>query len=271
MKLPYKERAYDPSTELQTNLRAAVKQFIADFDGSSEIEHGPTKGEAREIPVQDFFRKRLPTTFRVDKGSVVDLCGNTSPAADVLISDQVRGFPLRDGASVTLAAEALLATVEVKSCLNSGEIESIFGKAEKFKALQPFRKPLAQRRTGGKEAGDGDRIFYCVFAYDSDLTNEDWASREYTRLTRISEKLNIPLSVIDRVYVLSRGLLISDERSGLEETEMPGSGLLQYYMHILNFLMRENGRRDDVPYLDYAGRMTKGWQKFGAAKDTQNT
>jgi hypothetical protein len=161
---------------------------------------------------------------------------------------------------VTLAAEALLATVEVKSCLSSGEIESIFGKAQKFRDLQPFRRPLARRRTGGKEAGDGERIYYCVFAYDSDLTRADWARKEYTRFARISEKLNIPLGAIDQVYVLSRGLFIPDAGRIFDETEMPGSGLLQYYMHILNFLMRENGRRDDVPYLDYAGRMTKGWQ-----------
>jgi hypothetical protein len=270
MKLSHKDRAYDPSPDLQTNLRAAVKQFLADFDGSSEIEHGPTKGEAREIPVQEFFRKRLPRSYRIDKGSVVDLCGATSPSADVLISDQVRGFPLRDGASVTLAAEALLATVEVKSRLNSGEVKSIFEKAESFKALRPFRKPLAERRTGGRAAGDGDRIFYCVFAYDTDLTNDDWASKEYTRFARISKELVIPISTIDRVYVLGRGLLIPNEGRGLDESEMPGSGLLQFYMHMLNFLRRENGRRDDVPFLDYAGRMTKGWQTFRRTTEFKN-
>jgi hypothetical protein len=269
MKLKHKDRAYNPSPDLQTNLRAAIKQFVADFDGSSEIKHAPTKGEAREIPVQEFFRKRLPGTFRVDKGSVVDLCGNISPAADVLISDQVRGFPLRDGASVTLAAEALLVTVEVKSCLNSGEIQSIFEKAEKFKALRPFRKPLAERRTGGKTAGDGDRILYCVFAYDTDLTNVDWARKEYTRFTNASEKLSISKSAIDRVYVLNRGLVIPGEGMGLDESEIPGSGLLQFFMHVLNFLMRENGRRGDVPYLDYAGRMSRGWQRFSGAMETK--
>lgn len=262
MKLRHKDRAYSPSPDLQTDLRAAMKHFSADFDGTSNIAHAPTKGEEREIPVQEFFRKRLPATFRVDKGSAVDLCGNTSPAVDVLISDGARNFPLREGASVTLAAEAILVVVSVKSLLDIHQIEEVLKSAAKFRTLRPFRKPLAERRKGGKKADDGDRYFCGVFAYESDLVNKDWARKEDERFLKTSVKLNIPLSVVDRVYVLNRGLLIPDEGKGFEENQLPGSGLLQFYMHTLNFLMRENGRRETVPYLDYAGRMATGWKAF---------
>jgi hypothetical protein len=47
-----------------------------------------------------------------------------------------------------------------------------------------------------------------------------------------------------------------------KESEDNAECLLHFYMHILNFVQRENNRRQTVPYLDYAGKLSKGWKKI---------
>jgi hypothetical protein len=37
---------------------------------------------------------------------------------------------------------------------------------------------------------------------------------------------------------------------------------MYFYMHLLNYVQRENSRRLRVPYLDYAGNMSNGWTKL---------
>lgn len=262
MKIGRKCRAPRPSPVLQGNLEAASAQFTADFLKSAPFQHAATKGEVRECPVRAFFREHLPSAFRVDKGEVIDLLGQCSPQVDVLISDKLRNFPLTDGTSVILPAEALLVVVEVKSVLTYSEIKTIFAAADKFKSLRPFRDPVVPRRTRGKIANDGARFFYCVFAYDSDLTMQDWGRKEFERFKTASSELDRSLSLVDRVYVDKRGLIDPGGQKGFEETNTNKTGLLQFYMHILGFLLRENARRQPVPYLEYSGRMVGGWRSY---------
>jgi hypothetical protein len=167
---------------------------------------------------------------------------------------------LVEGSSVILPVEALLVAVEVKSCLDRGEIKTILQAALRFKELKPFKQPIVARRRRGREARDGSRIFYSVFAFGTNLTEDDWGKKEHTRFSEVSKELGIPLHVVDRVYVAHRGLLDVGGEKGFEENGKSGSGLLQFYMHMLNFLIRENGRRESVPNLEYAGRMAGDWK-----------
>ena len=58
---------------------------------------------------------------------------------------------------------------------------------------------------------------------------------------------------------------MSDGRAFRDALFLQGTALMQFYMHILNFLARENDRRESVPYLEYAGRMTEGWKSLRPA------
>lgn len=262
MKLSHKERSFKVSPPLGKSIQSATLQFAADFLKSDSFKHGATKGAEREGPIQEFLRHRLPSAFRVDKGEVVDLLGNTSPQADALVSDGLRNFPLVDGDSVILPAEALLVVVEVKSLLNRGEVENILKAAQRFKDLKPFKQPIVPMRRRGIKAAGGPRIFYTVFAYKTDLAEPEWAKREHDRFREVAAAFALPLQSVDRVYVANRGLLDVGGERGFEESGTVGSGLLQFYMHMLGFLLRENGRRDPAPYLEYAGRMAGGWKSF---------
>ena len=137
---------------------------------TSSIHHRGNKGSSREEALRAFFRERLPSNYAVGEGEVVDLNGQTSPQLDIMFYDQSVNFALVTGTTQILPAEALLSSIEVKSTLNSAEIEKSASAARKLRALQPYGRAL-----GGKDIGDGEskprvaRYLHCIFAYDTDL------------------------------------------------------------------------------------------------------
>jgi hypothetical protein len=247
---------------MQNGVVAALKRFSADFLESASFKHALSKGEEREVPVQTFFRSHLPEMFRVDKGEVVDILGQKSPQLDVLITDRMRNVPLRDGSIVIVPAEALLVSVEVKSRLTKDEIRSSLLAARQLRRLKPFKQPLSGPRQGGEAADDRSRYFHTIFAYETDLAAAGWLEAEFARIQSVSSDAQVSPQMIDRIYVANRGLINLSESTGIEEKAEEGIALLQYYMHALNFLIRENARRDQVPYLEYAGKMSGGWRSL---------
>lgn len=261
-KLGHRYRRSKPSDVLQRGFEGAIREFSAAFLKSAPFKHALSKGEEREVPIQNLFRANLPEAFGVDKGEAADLFGRHSPQLDVMIFDRMRNSPLYRGPIVILPAEALLVSVEVKSLLTSVEIKSILKAAVNLRRLRPFKESLSPVRHAGVPAEGRPRFFHCVFAYESDLSGDKWLESEMRRFLRAACELGIAPSVIDRVYVANRGLMNLEATTGVEEEADQGTALLQFYMHILNFLLRENRRRDSVPYMDYAGTMAGGWKSF---------
>jgi len=251
-----------PVAVLESGFKAAVHEFIAEFFKSADFQHALSKGEGREIPIQHFFRDHLPEAFGVEKGEAVDIRGRRGPQLDVMIFNKARNFAFYNGSLKILPAEALLVSIEVKSTLTKSELESSLAAAKRLNELRPFGQHLSSRRTDGKPADDKARFFHCIFAYDSDLGSEGWLEKEYLRLVSVA---GAEQTFIDRIYVLNRGLINTIGQTGVTEQPSQGTALMQFYMHILNFLARENDRRESVPYLEYAGRMTEGWKSLRPA------
>ena len=237
---------------------SALREFSNAFFETTDVSHTTVKGTLREIPLAVYLNKRLPSIYKVASGVVVDLLNNESPQLDVLIYDQTKNFPFQAGGTVViLPAEALLASVEVKSQLNSTEVAKCVTAAHKLRELRPFNKPL-----GGQDIGDPlrsktqARFFHCVFAMSSDLSAENWASAEYARFARSDAKQS---HNVDLVYVLHRGLINIRERKVLPENKDTGQAFLNFYFSMLNFIDRENGRRGPTPYASYAAKMGGRW------------
>ena len=261
-RLPFKIRSRHPTSIFKNTFQAAAQEIASSFLKSHSFQHAATKGSEREIPVQEFFRENLPGKYQVVKGEVVDLFEKHSPQLDVMIFDGQRNFAFYSQENCILPAEALLVSIEVKSLLSKTELELAFKSASKIKELKPFRMDIASPRERGEAADRKCRYFHCLFAYNTDIAEDNWLSNEYARFVAISEGMGIHVSVLDRLYVANRGLI--NPSAGLGITEEPNSGvaLMNFYMHSLNFLIRENKRRESAPYVDYAGRLTEGWTKL---------
>ncbi|MFZ0770506.1 MAG: DUF6602 domain-containing protein [Candidatus Sulfotelmatobacter sp.] len=264
-KLTFKDRRKTPVRAFVSSFEAAIHEFTAEFLKSSAFQHALSKGEERERPVQDFLLKHLPGAFDICKGEAVDIDGRQSPQLDLMVFNKFRNFAFYSGQASILPAEALLVSIEVKSTLSSSELSSILRAAERLHRLKPFRKPLSPRRTKGESADDHARFFHCVFAYSSDLSEDKWLEKEHQRLSAAALESKIPLELVSRVYVANRGLINTSNHTGVAEQRDDGTALMQFYMHILNFLSRENDRRKPVPYIEYAGRMGRGWKSLKQA------
>lgn len=184
-----------------------------------------------------------------------------------MIFDGQRNFAFYAEENCILPAEALLASIEVKSLLNKRELELALKSASKLRELRPFRMELASPREKGEAADKECRYFHCIFAYNTDITEGNWLSKEYTRFVTVSESLGVPNFTLDRLYVANRGLIHPYTERGITEEPDAGGALMNFYMHILNFLIRENKRRKSAPYVDYAGRLTEGWTKVEKSKN----
>jgi hypothetical protein len=243
---------------LNRRFAVAVEEFGLALKRTSDITRRGDKGEAREDPLREFFRRRLPTGFAVAKGEVVDLNGGVSPQLDLMFYDRSANFALNAEDTQILPAEALLASIEVKSKLNKAEIDKSVKAARLLRCLEPYGRPL-----GGADIGNAPqkiniaRYYHCVFAYDTDLSDNDWMSKEFERILSLGGQDHL----IDAVYVLNRGLLNIPGRRGLSE-DAQGGAITNFYFSILNFMQRENNRRRETPYYRYVTHATK-WSKLG--------
>jgi hypothetical protein len=243
---------------LNDNFRISVENFGLELKRTGLINHRGNKGSAREDSLRQFFSEKLPKKFSVAGGEVVDLLGNTSPQLDLMFYDQNINFALNSDSSMVLPAEALIASIEVKSQINAGEIKKIVRSAKKLRQLKPFGCDL-----GGTDVGNNARhkklvrYYHCVFAYGTDLTDEDWFGSEPRRFLKEIRDDHL----VDAVYVLNKGIFLPPHKIVRLEDERGGaiSGL---YFAILNFLQRESARREPAPYERYIKPTQGAWKRI---------
>lgn len=251
-------RPLPKSPFLNERFKNSVTQFGIQLKNSASISHMGNRGTAREQSLRDFFSKNLPNKFSVTQGEAVDLLGKSSQQFDIVIYDNTNNFPFYDDGISVLPAEAILATVEVKSSLNSGEVGKCVSSARKLRRLRPFDRDLAGRNVGNSELNKLKlcRYFHCVFAYDTDLTSENWGEKELKRLVGAAGDEHL----IDMVYVLSRGIINIPAKLYRVEDEC-GGAISSFYFSVLNFVTRESNRRDPAPYDRYVTHDRSAWVK----------
>ncbi len=262
MQQSLKKRSFEPQTILKSKFESAVYDIVGKFVKTKMINHSLTKGEEREDPLIEFLTENLPKIYSVVKGEVVDIKNISSPQIDIMIYDNSRNIPFYSEGSYILPAEALLASIEVKSKLTQEEMRKILKNTALLKSLKPFGKPVdTSKRHRTVEEKVNCRYFHSVFAYDTDISESNWMKKEFERIERVANEEEIDFTSIDRIFVLNKGLINPSDLVG-KESEDDAETFLYFYMNLLNFLQRENSRRDTVPYLDYAGKMTNGWESL---------
>ncbi|WP_152632997.1 DUF6602 domain-containing protein [Aliarcobacter butzleri] len=255
----YKQRSKNVNDAIKQRIIGAVKNFEGKYTESQVFKHSLSKGEYREQPIQEFFRELLPNKFAVLSGEIIDYKGNVSPQSDLIIYRNIDGIPVFKTEPTILLAESVMSIIEVKSKINLDEYEDCLKKAEKLYKLKPFGKSIQQYERGRNPTNKEVRIFISVFAYSSDskMSMKD----EYARFIKRAEELSINPCVIDRIYILNKGIINPTENKYSNETD-DNRAFFYFYSNLLQFLMRESKRRDEVPYLNYFGRMTDGWEQF---------
>lgn len=104
---------------------------------SGLFEHGTMIGQAREFLVSRVLRSVLPSSVHIGTGRVIDHSGGVSKQIDVIIYDP--RFPMMKLDSGGLYfVEGVLATIEVKSTINTAVLEGSLDNCKSVLELDPY-------------------------------------------------------------------------------------------------------------------------------------
>lgn len=170
-----------------------------------------------------------------------------------------------------LPVESLLAVIEVKSLLSEEELKKSYLASKQISSLRPFKKlfTLAHSEEDdnpatpatGQDAPKPLRCLRTIFAYATNLTENDWLTREWERVQQVTGENGCDPALIDRILVLNRGMLNPPAKQGGEDTDFL-SVFHQWFIGLANFLERENSRRPPVDWQTYTKKRIPGWKKL---------
>lgn len=132
---------------INSKIYELAQIMMAGFNYSAQLEHNPTKGEAREDLLIDYLERLLPFKYAVTRGIIISANSRFSDSSfqskqqDIIIYDRLncpRLFkPIRDrGEEQTcVPIESVLCTIEVKSSITSEEIRDAYEKYASVNAL----------------------------------------------------------------------------------------------------------------------------------------
>lgn len=250
-----------PNQALGSVLEEAETNLLASFRKSQKTKHRGLAGNARAKSIADFLAARLPNVYGVATGAeVVDYADRRSGEIDIVIYDKQRNALVSTN-PLWVAAETLLAYVEVKTNLTKSELEKSYEGAKKIDALRPFKREftLAGQPTSTGADDDQLRCFRTVFAFGTNLGTKGWLDKEWVRVKNAATKARVPAASIDRILVLDRGMLNPPSQAGVDQFVV-SSVFQQWVINLVNFLARENSRREPWDWQSYAKKTTPGWR-----------
>lgn len=184
-------------------------EMLLQWEKSKHVKHPRDVGVIRENILGKFFQDNalLPKKYSLSQTSV-RVCsteGFISREIDILfyMSDENIRLMGRDGGYEVYPVEAAAGAIEVKSRLNTGELEDAFKNIASIRRL--------------RKAGSSHQPFGIIFAYDSDLT---W--------TELVENIRLQSAAYQRdelpnaIFVLTKGHFAfgDDEKSSIDTTAL---------------------------------------------------
>jgi len=260
-----------PNASVSSMLEEAEQNLLAAFERSAKTRHKGLKGDGRAKTIAEFLQKRLPSGYGVlCKGEVVDYLDQKSGEMDIVIFDKVRNAMLSDD-PLWIPAESLLAYIEVKSTLSEDELRKAYLAAQGVSGLRPFKRNFTivandkdiveegELALGKSKVAGPLRCFRTLFAYTTNLKQEGWLTQEWKRVLKVTGEIQCSPAQIDRILVLDRGLINPPAKNGADEFIVT-SAFSQWFINLVNFLSRENGRRPPVDWQTYSKAPLPGWR-----------
>jgi len=156
------------SSDIKLQFRRIANSLEAAAAVAGGTGHAVTTGRLRELIIHQFLQPHLPRNIEVRSGVIIDASGNRSKQQDCVLVDT--RLPLIDVGSKTdalLLAESVVATIEIKSHLDTDEVNSTIESISQTNKL--VRNGTQVYRKGGVEIKlpKPNPILSYVFAYDS--------------------------------------------------------------------------------------------------------
>lgn len=157
--------------------------------------HSGENGRNKEDLIVNFLRNYLPKRYSIGTGFIFDTLNNNSNQNDIIVYDSFWSTPLfPENVSQFYPIESIYGVIEVKSTLDSKELEETIMKAQKVKKMRAKGISRDSLNSGLKNP------FYSIVAYDS-------IGLETIKNKLIEFNENIPMSErIDLILVLGKGI-----------------------------------------------------------------
>jgi len=202
---------------LKQLIDSVAKKLEIDFsEATKQIGHRGAKGTVREtLIVEEFLCKYLPKKIEIMGGEIVSTDGQRSNQTDIVFFDHLNCPVFYDKKDYKIIPiEMVYGVMEVKSKLDSTELEDAFMKINKIKKMPKLAfEPQAGTVVNTSTIYDKEWNYFpttgFVFAYDSIAlpTLRD-------KLTEI-QKSEPNFAKIDIVCILNKGLIINVENTGM--------------------------------------------------------
>jgi hypothetical protein len=227
------------------------KKMQTDFDEiRNAMEHPGEKGSSFEEIVRRFLKMYSPKSLDISTGFIIDSNDNVSKQMDVIISDATKTPIFFQNTSVrVLPVECVYAVIEVKSMLNSDELQKVF---DNMKSARRLEKKAYSRIPPYDDFSVKlyDKswpiwpINYFLFAIDSiDLNNIASAMQK----KYVEENLPVH-SRIDCTCVLNKGVICNRYPDG----QITARALLLFYA-----LMSSNLFQAQMPFFQIYNYLSK--------------
>jgi hypothetical protein len=245
-------------------LDTAAKQLHVASEEATAFQHTGIRGDERAAALAKFLREHLPANIGVAKGEAIDFRGRRTGQLDIIVYDADMAAPITSRSeNVLVPAESLLAVIEVKTTLTQNDLSTSYDAAKKVRGLHPFKQRFVASRGDGKPAEEGSyRCMYLIFSYGTNLSESSWLQKEFARLEAASTAKGLALDLIDVVYVLTRGMIRPPRQTGKKHDADEVNTFLEFYLHVVNFLRREQPRRPTMDWQAYTTRTSEGWTKL---------
>jgi len=245
-------------------LDEAARKLALSSQETTAFQHSGIRGDERAASLAEFLRQHLPGDFDVRKGEAIDFKDARTGQLDLVVYDRSGSSPILIGSeNILLPCESLYVVIEVKTTLTQDELNRAYRSALKVRSLRPFKKQFVGPRRDGAPADDHNyRCLYVILAYKTNLGAEDWLNKEFARAQSAASAAGAGLDVVDRVIVLNRGMINPSNATGKAVAQDDVNIFLEFYLHLVNFINRERGRRPPVDWQVYSARSFPGWTKL---------
>jgi hypothetical protein len=194
---------------------------------SGLFEHGSTIGQAREFLVTRVLKTVLPTGVHVGGGKVINHSGNSSKQVDVVVYDP--RFPIMkvEGGALYFV-EGVLATLEIKSTINSSGLNAALDNCKSVLELSPRGEHPDEAgsriewymRSGGLTSAEAEQRFWYkfrpatyVFGFKTELSFETTCLRIQSWWNDIGCSYSAQFPLLPRVFTAGTTVgLIEDGR-----------------------------------------------------------
>lgn len=188
--------------QYQSLLRGKIESALAQAKTASGLTHPGVKGTVLEILISQLFRPLLPSDVGVGTGQIIEqFNGRMSSQIDIIIYNKSILPPvLIDGVTGLFPIESVLYTIEVKTTLNSTELNSSHLSAKNLNKNFGYL-PGKKDENGKLSQHKIEKLRSVIFALNSDLSpNGITEAERYKKIYKDDDRYIRAICVANREY-----------------------------------------------------------------------